>query len=185
MSSKKEMREQSKAQVEQRVLGNYYEIVDFANDPIMNVFYSHVKAALLAFANDQSGNEKVAINKYLFLFRRGAALLFRKFGLDYVEWKKQLDREDLSEGEKLLKEMEKIAELLEQRARKIQIVLRFTKKGVIDFAREMIEEDKEADKIDEEMLKDEEEVVLSEEDVLEVLEESAEEEVEVDPNEVS
>lgn len=177
---------QAEAQTESKSLGSYFEIVDFSQDPIVHLFYAHIRAGLAAFQGDITGNPDAAISKYKFMLRLGETLLGEKFGFDFIQFRRDLDqRTDLSEGEKLMEEVKQVSRLLENRVRKIEIVLHFSKADVMDFAKELLAKDAAADEEDEELAGADEEIILTEKDVLDSLgrpedSEGADEEIEVD-----
>lgn len=181
MATQRSIKEKNTNQPSQdtKSLGSYYEVVDFANDPIIHLFYAHIRAGLNAFQNDVTGNPDAAIRKYKFMLRLGETLLGEKFGFDFVKFRRELEqRKDLSEGEKLMEEMKQISRLLENRVRKVEIVLHFAKSDVMDFAKELLKQDEKADELDEELSGAEEEVVIKEEEVLDTLNEDEEVSVE-------
>jgi len=110
----------------EKELGEYQEIVDFAKDPIIHMFYQHIRAGLMSYSNpNQSAEER--FNSYLQMLRIAEALLGQKFGFDFVQFRKEIKNKHSDKTNQLLEEIKKLAELLDSRTRKINISIVFRK----------------------------------------------------------
>lgn len=123
----------------QKSLGQYQEVIDFARDPLIHLFYAHIRAGLNAFAQENQRPEE-ALLKYKYMLRLGEAYIGTKYGVDFVKVRQDIAKETDDESERLLREVEKIAELLDRGTRNVEVVLYLTKQDVLDFYREQKEE---------------------------------------------
>lgn len=107
-------------------LGEYQEIIDFSKDPIIHMFYQHIKAGLMSYSNPNQSTEE-RFNSYLQMLRIAEALLGQKFGFDFVQFRKEIKKEHNDKTDQLLEEIKKVAELLDSKTRKINISIYFKK----------------------------------------------------------
>jgi hypothetical protein len=105
-------------------LGEYREIIDFANNPNVYMFYKHINAGLSAFTNMQQTTDE-SINKFLFMLRIAEIYLAQEYEFNFANFRKELQG---TETEKIQEEIKKIAELLSQTQVKKKIILRIYKR---------------------------------------------------------
>lgn len=127
---------------DQKGLGTYREVVDFAKDPLIHMFYAHLRAGLQAFSTEGQNPEQ-ALMKYKYMLRLAESYLGAKYGFDFVEFRRQLVEEYDDEAERLLAEVQKVAELMEQSTRTVEIVLRLRRRENLEFLEEQKELEKE------------------------------------------
>ncbi len=116
----------SNEEIIEKQLGEYQEIIDFAKDPIIHLFYQHIKAGLMSYSNPNQSSED-RFNSYLQMLRIAEALLGQKFNFDFVDFRKKIKNKHADKTDQLLKEIKKVAELLDSRTRKINISIVFRK----------------------------------------------------------
>lgn len=106
-------------------IGDFTEKIDFSNDPNMYLFYKHMAAGLLSFTQ-QGQTPENSISRYKSMLRVAEGFIGGKFGVDFIKLRKDLESEGYSEADILLKEIEVISFLLNQRSRKVNIILDFS-----------------------------------------------------------
>jgi len=128
-------------QDEEKVVGTYREAVDFAKDPLIHLFYGHIRAGLLAFTQPNQ-TPADALLKYKYMLRLAEAYLGAKYDFDFAEFRRKLENEIEDEGERLLKEVEKVAELLDTGSvRVVEIALRLRRREILNWYREQTEDE--------------------------------------------
>jgi len=121
-------------------IGEFYEKLDFSQDPNIFLFYRHILTGLQAFANpQQSADESFA--KYKVMLRIAESFLSEKYDIDFNEVRKRIAKETKDESERLSREVMEIAKILDKSIRKVEIQLVW-KKGIKeedDFNSELLE----------------------------------------------
>jgi len=133
------MGEEGEGDTIKKTLGSYNEVIDFAKDPLMHMFYAHIRSGLKAFSQEGQDSEQ-ALLKYKYMLRLAEAFLGEKYGEDFVEIRKNIAQEVEDDAERLLREVQKVAELLEKGTRRVEVVLYLAKKDILDFHREQQKE---------------------------------------------
>lgn len=114
------------AQIQKKKLGEYIEHIDFASDPNIHLFYQHLQAGLEAFKNPQQSPDE-SFSKYLQMLRIAESFLGAKFDVDFKKIREEAKKQTDDPTEQILIEIEKVAELLDKRTRKIKVTLVFKK----------------------------------------------------------
>ena len=113
----------------QKEIGEFIEKINFAEDPNIFLFYKHILAGLQAFSNPQQPTED-SFAKYKVMLRIAEGFLSAKFGMDFNQIRKEIKQKTADESEQLAMEIQKIAELLDTKVRKVEIMLKFKKDAV-------------------------------------------------------
>lgn len=111
---------------QKKTIGEYIEKINFADDPNIYLFFKHIQTGLLAFANQQQTAEE-SFAKYKVMLRIAEGFLSKKFGVDFNEVRKQIERETKDEAERLSREVMYIAELLDTSVRKVELQIVWSK----------------------------------------------------------
>jgi len=112
-------------------IGDFIEKIDFSNDPNIFLFYRHFLTGLSAFANPQQTTDE-SFEKYKIMLRLAEGFLSAKFNFDFVEFRKQIAQEVEDDAERLSREVQKIAELLDSKKRRVDVQIAFKKEAVDD-----------------------------------------------------
>lgn len=110
-------------------IGEFIEKINFSEDPNIYLFYRHILAGLNAFSNPQQPPEE-SFSKYKVMLRIAEGFLSAKFGVDFNKIRNEIRQKAQDESEQLAMEIQKIAELLDTKVRKVEIMLKFKKDAV-------------------------------------------------------
>jgi len=118
-------------QQQKKTIGEFYERIDFSNDPNIFLFYKHILTGLTSFANPQQTAEE-SFAKYKVMLRIAEGFISEKFNVDFNEVRKQIAEETDDDSERLSKEVMYIAKLLDSSVRKVEIQLVWNKRAKDD-----------------------------------------------------